>query len=432
MNQPLYILWDDAHIWGLIAWRAAVVMRLPYRLIKANEIARGVLADQPPALLLVPGGTARLKARALGRAGLDAVRAYVAAGGQYLGFCGGAGLGLTGEPNQSLCLCPWARAGYTDRLQHLVSGHIRARLADDALCPLLRNEAYVPTDSGGYAISLPVWWPGRFAPREEGGVTVLAAYAAPDADLWIADLPLGALPPDIFGAWQALYGVNMRADFLADQPCVLHGRYGRGSYTLSYSHLETPGSPQANAWLAHLFRQLAGFSPHVDNTPPWEVAAQSPCWPNTLATAALHAARESLERLIHMGLAHNLLFRRTEWLYGWRAGIPGAALNNLHAALCTTLALPPKPAALDWWKQQRPLVERYLPLFQQGATEYLLAERLATTLASHLPDAVDRRGLRMQREALFGHPMEGGGLYQELLNVFDELIFLLARKSDSE
>ncbi len=74
-------------------------------------------------------------------------------------------------------------------------------------------------------------------------------------------------------------------------------------------------------------------------------------------------------------------------------------------------------------------MERHLPLFREGAEGYLLAERLATTLASHLPDVVDRRGLRAQREALFGHPMEGGGLYRELLDIADELVFLLAREA---
>ena len=30
-------------------------------------------------------------------------------------------------------------------------------------------------------------------------------------------------------------------------PCVVHGRFGEGTYTLSYSHLETPASLRARA-----------------------------------------------------------------------------------------------------------------------------------------------------------------------------------------
>lgn len=35
-----------------------------------------------------------------------------------------------------------------------------------------------------------------------------------------------------------------------------------------------------------------------------------------------------------------------------------------------------------------------------------------------------RRGLEHQREALFGHPMNGGGLLEELLTIAEELTYL--------
>ena len=122
--STLHILWDESHIWGLLVWRAAEALGLPYRLVKGEEIAHGLLSCNPPALLVVPGGTARLKAEALGHAGIAAIRDYVASGGHYLGFCGGAGLGLSGQ--HGLGLCPWSRASFSDRMQHFVSGHIHA------------------------------------------------------------------------------------------------------------------------------------------------------------------------------------------------------------------------------------------------------------------------------------------------------------------
>ena len=54
---------------------------------------------------------------------------------------------------------------------------------------------------------------------------------------------------------------------------------------------------------------------------------------------------------------------------------------------------------------------------------YLLACRLRETLSPTMPDAVDRRGLTNQREALFGHPMTGGGIVGELLEMTDELLY---------
>lgn len=428
-----------------MAWRAVRALGLPCRLVKTQEIAQGLLSGKTPALLLVPGGTARLKAAALGTLGMEALREYVAEGGRYLGFCGGAGLGLSDDGG--LGLCPWTRAAYTDRMQHLVSGHILSSFAPEhPLCPAVStkvaaavtgastSETKTETEKGHASslLSLPVWWPGRFAPQAPQlgqEVEVLASYQRPDVDMCLADIPLASLPQNIFSTWQAVYGVNMRADFLTGQPCVLAGSFGKGRYVLSYSHLETPDSPQANAWLAHILRELAGLEAVAPRIGVWDVDALPVLWPINADTAPLHAAREATGRLMALGTEHMLLFRRTPWLHGWRTGIPGAALNNVHAALATALSLEPNPAALAFWKEHREHMARILPLFVQGVEGYLLAERLATTLNSSLrpgPDVVDRRGLRVQREALFGQPMEGGGLYQELLEMADELVFLLA------
>lgn len=414
-KTTLYILWDESHIWGLIAWRAAVSMGLDYQLVKATEIAHGVLSGKSPSMLLVPGGSARMKAQALGAKGRKAISRYVEEGGHYLGICGGAGLGLS--HGEGLGLCPWQRAAYTERFQHLVSGHVSSHCPQHPLAPKAEGSSHLP---------LPVWWPGRFAPAPDSPVTVLATYDSPAHDLWVADLPLSSLPPSVFGEWQDLYGVNLQPDFLQGQPCVIHGAYGAGTYTLSYSHLETPHSPAANAWLAHLLHQLAGFSPASPCTAPWPVEAQDPVWPYNEDTKPLWEGRSSLQHIMELGLTHNLLFRRTEWLWGWRTGIPGAALNNLYAALYTVLALAPTPDAMACWYRHRTAFCRALEPFRQGAEGYLLAERLATTLNASLPDAVDRHGLKEQRTALFGPPMSGGGLYKELLDIVDELVFLLA------
>ena len=89
-----------------MVWRALCALGLPCRLVKGQDIANGALFRKPcpqgtpgkergaAPLLLVPGGNARLKARALGEKGRQAVRDYLAEGGRYLGFCGGAGLAL--------------------------------------------------------------------------------------------------------------------------------------------------------------------------------------------------------------------------------------------------------------------------------------------------------------------------------------------------
>lgn len=434
--RPICILWDASHIWGLMAWRALRALGLACRLVKGQEIAEGALlrkpgrAEQPcpsvcapSPLLLAPGGNARLKALALGEAGRNAVRAYLAQGGSYLGFCGGAGLALSQrDPRDGLNICPWSRAAYPERLHHLISGHVRVRAqtkGESALLP-----AFLRDSSRAQSLSLPVWWPGRFAPEQHDDVSVLAAYAAPDTDFWLADLPLQGIPAQVFEAWQALYGVNLSADFLTDQPLVISGTFGTGRYVLSYSHLETPESRDANAWLAHLLRALTGLEPSAELIPAWNLHEPSAAWADDSRGAPLLEALRMTRALLDLAVAHNLFFERAPWLWGWRAGLPGAACNNLHAALCTAAGLAPTKAALDFWDTARPRFAQLMPLFQAGAEGYLLACRLAETLAPSLPGAVDKRGLNNQREALFGHAMHGGGLIGELLAIVEELIYL--------
>ena len=107
-----------------------------------------------------------------------------------------------------------------------------------------------------------------------------------------------------------------------------------------------------------------------------------------------------------------------------RTGLPGAACNNLHAALCTAASLEPSPAALAYWQQVAPRFAELESLFATGAEEFFLACRLAETLSPTMPDAVDKRGLDHQRESLFGHPMSGGGILSELLEILEELVYL--------
>jgi len=416
----LHVLWDDSHIWGIMATRALRAMRIPFRLARGKEVAAGLFKQERPSLLLTPGGNARHKAESLGPSGIREIREYVAGGGRYLGFCGGAGLALTaGESSAGLGLCPWKRGGFDDRLQHFMSGHLRVALPG-------RNTSGANLIPPGFADSpgLPVWWPGRFDPEAGEDITILAAYEQPGADFWLADLAIADLPPDTFAAWNAIYGVSMTPTFLAGQPCVVYGRSGAGEYVLSYSHLETPDSPEANRWLAHLLRQLAGLEPACEHIPPWSVHAGKEradvLWEDPL----LAEMEKDFESIRLTGLKHGLLFERTAWLMGWRSGIPGASLNNLWAALQVIRETKPGDAARAFLALHGERLRAALPLFREGCMQYFLAERLAQTVSRFMPEAVSPGLLNEQRTALFGSPMQAGGLYKTIMDPLDELAYL--------
>ncbi len=410
MHRSIYFLWDASHIWGLMALHTLQGMGVTHKVITCNEITHGVLLGKPT-LLLVPGGTASLKYQYLGSKGVQAIQEYIADGGNYLGFCGGAGLGLSHD--HGLGLCPWKRAQYADRTQHLVSGHVRANIQKHSLSP------------GTDMLSLPIWWPARFAPEEGKDVTVLASYAAPGHDLYFGDIDLATLPPNTLDEWEDVYGVNMRTDFLFGKPCIITGNYGKGRYILSYSHLETPNSPDANAWLAMLLQELGGQKPQQNISPEWQIENLPLRWPLNSDTALLFAALDGVKKLLKLGKEHHLLFRRTPWLYGWRTGMPGGAFNNLYTALCSILTHKPTEEAFEFWQEKKYVMAEYLPLFLQGAQSYLLAERLATTLAVPMPKAIDRKLLKEQQKRIFGSVMHSDGVHKELMLIVDKLLYLL-------
>ena len=271
--SSIHIYWDESHFWGLLVTRALSAWGIPHRLVRGSEIADGALSGkfgEVPKLLIAPGGRARGKAQRLGPGGMEAVRDFVREGGTYLGFCGGTGLALSGH---GLGLSPWTRQGYKNRLHHFLSGHVHAQL--DAASPLVPD--------GMDTALLPVWWPGRFAPVDDD-VTVLARYGAPGPDFWVADLDLATLPDGTMTDWENLYGISLRPDFMQGQPCVTANDYGAGKVILSYVHLETPASRQANDWLLHILGQALGEFFDPVPLPAWTCPRGPPpgttrCWP---------------------------------------------------------------------------------------------------------------------------------------------------------
>ena len=410
----VYIYWDESHFWGLMAARALRARGVPHRLVRGSEIADGALAGKHggvPKLLLVPGGRAKGKADRLGVKGMDAVCEYVHAGGAYLGFCGGAGLALAGP--YGLGLSPWSRKGYQNRLHHFLSGHVAVEVNDDH-----------PLGLGGLSgpIMLPVWWPGRFDPKDDS-VTVLARYGKPGSDFWVADLNLATLPKGTMTEWENVYGVHLRPDFLEGLPCVAANDFGAGAAILSYAHLETPDSPEANAWLDHILASFTGETFGGGAVPAWDVAARPVVWDDP----ALAKARADMESIVATGLDHFLLFWRTPWLLGWRRGIPGAGINTLYSFICESMATEPNDEALAFWRKRSERFGMLMKLLSKGLSGYLLAERLSMTVFHSDPDAVSTEGLREQRRALFGRPPEPGGIFADLTRLLEDLYWRLRK-----
>ena len=127
----LAVLWDASPLWGHLALNTVIQTGLPYEIVTAKECQENILKEKAFNVLIVPGGAGKQKANLLGQKGMEAVRNFVAEGGAYLGFCGGAGLAL----EDGLALCPWGRDFYEGRIEHRISGHIYCDIFADSLIP---------------------------------------------------------------------------------------------------------------------------------------------------------------------------------------------------------------------------------------------------------------------------------------------------------
>ncbi len=398
-SSPLLLLWDESHLWGLLLIRAMKALHAPVTLLKAEHVRAGALQGRASSTLLVPGGWARLKSLALGEEGRTAIREHVRGGGRYLGFCGGAGLGLASERGAPfLDLCTWSRKAARNRLPNF-SGHLRCS---------------VKADGENYEAALPVWWPSQFEPGVEN-LEVLARYESPGHDFWSADLDWSGVAPSEVGQWEELYGISLDPERLRHEPCIVRGTSGQGSFVLSYAHLETPASPQANALLS----RLLGLSPSA-TVPDWELNREKPLWKDE----TLRGMHAGLTGLVTFGQNHFLLFWRASWLLGWRRGVPGSPINFLLAMAWQARHNRTSSPAKDYWAAHRTQCGKLCTDFCAQARDYLLQERRILATSPSSPEASASPDLQRRKQELFGKFPGYGGVYGEILRTLDELLWL--------
>lgn len=486
MQNPLiHILWDASPLWGHLVLNAVIQTGLSYSIIHTKAKSKNASSEEVNTytpiteqltgkILIVPGGFGRMKEEILGEEGKKAICNFVADGGTYIGFCGGAGLALT-HKGRGLGLCPWGRGVYNSRLEHLVSGHIISSIAQDTL---LEKAGELP---------LPVWWPGRFQEpnidksktESDNSVRVIARYKSIGADLYVADMPLTKLPQTVFEDWEHLYGVTLLPHLLNNEPVIIAGDYGKGQYVLSYSHLETPHSPDANFLFAQILRSCLKNTTHLENLKQDEANSSiqninqadtflaegiepsrainteknifnseyKPIWlsqieyvedletkhgcnkenifsSNNTILPLLIDLYTLLEELFQLGVDLHLLFPRNKWLYGWHTSVPGSQLNALRVALLQSLFFKPNFTRVAFFQENsREFVEK-MRLFIHGAKTWFLARKLSEVMgATPEQGSVSKDILQKQRNELFGQHMAGGGLCGELIDWLNELLF---------
>ena len=374
------LLWDESFLWGLMLFRALKRQGLAFDLVRSEEVRQGALASYRA--LVVPGGWASNKIKALQPAGVEAVKGFVAGGGSYFGICGGAGLAVA----DSIGLLDVSRRKLAERVPSL-SGEVVVGLAAHPLWHGIQDPTFT------------VWWPSQFLPGP--GCRSLARFVRATGDAYSADLNVGDMPESGWQEAEELYGINLQPEKMADDPLVLEGTYGPGRVILSLLHFDTPGSASGARALANLWSYL-GLGAIVPDP-----AAGGP--------APRGAVYDTVRDLHLFGLRNFLWFERSG-LIQWRRGIRGLEYHTLYALVAEL-------ASLGAGEELRALGDE-IAEFVRLAKRLLILERLALQRGETITFARTKdEEIKTLRARMFADSKSYGGWFKSLLDRLDAALY---------
>ncbi len=386
-------LWDESFLWGLMAYKALKGLGLPFDLIRAEDVRAGGLEKYK--MLFVPGGWASNKSRALGEDGIKAVQGFVKDGGSYLGFCGGAGLAT--KAKGGIGLLNVKRRPTKERVPSF-SGRIELNLADH---PAWEGQNRV--DSTVFH----AWWPSQLV-IEDNEIKVLAAYGDALPDSFSSDLNVGDVEQD--GNWAELediYKINLDPKRLLNEPSVIEGSYGKGKVILSLVHFDTPDDINGQQVLRNLWEYLAEEKPGVRPVVPEEGRGKSF---NSLSA-----------ELISLGERNFLWFWRNSMLLQWRRGVRGLEYNALYILIKEiTENMETRNADESLGK-----IKNMLAPFAEKAKRLLILERYALQKGHITYEKCDDPEIKEIRSELFSDSKSHGGMFKDLIDEVDKLLFAL-------
>ncbi len=404
-------LWDESFLWGLMAYKALTSLGLPFDLVTAQDIQNGVLDKYK--MLFVPGGWASNKSKKLGDAGMEAVRKFVERGGNYLGFCGGAGLATAAKG--CLGLLNIKRRLTKDRVPSF-SGKIELNIQPH---PVWATD---DSEHPRYTRTFHAWWPSQFI-VEDSEIKVLASYGGALPDSFSSDLNVGDVCD--YGSWEELeelYKINLDPKRLQNEPSVVEGTFGKGRVVLSLVHFDTPDDAGGRQVLVNLWGYLSGGNN--------QTSVSAYINKNTLADVEDAKDCSHLQNicydLICLGERNFLWFWRNSMLLQWRRGVRGLEYNTLYIMMkeIYCLAAENNTAGAD---KRIGSIEKAIVPFMDKAKRLLVLERHALQKGHITYDRCDDREIKTIRDELFSASKSYGGMFKRLLDEIDSLLFSLLK-----
>jgi putative intracellular protease/amidase len=387
-----------------MAHKALISAGLSCELIRSEDVKNGRLREY--SLLFVPGGWASNKVKSLGNDGIEEIKRFVNDGGAYLGFCGGAGLATM----DGIGLVPVRRRPTKERVPSF-SGRIRLSTSGHPLW---------------LGISEPVfhaWWPSQFV-IDGNSVAVLATYGEAMPDSFSSDVNVG--DAEAAGSWpqlESIYRINLDPKRLLNEPAVIEGAFGKGKVLLSLVHFDTPGDVNGVVMLQRLWK-------YFDIGPIQKSASEPASREGQFCVAAHDPVLSELETvvddLVNLGFRNFLWFWRNVMLLQWRRGVRGLEYCTLfimvHEIASVLRSWNPENEGRATVKNLEHIRELLLP-FASKAKQLLVRERFAMQNAPITYERCDDPEMQAVRDELFSRSKSHGGLFKELLDELDRVLY---------
>lgn len=435
-------LWDESFLWGLMAYKAMKANGLSFELIRAEDIKKGRLKNY--AMLFVPGGWASNKLKALGDKGTAEIKKFVRNGGNYLGFCGGAGLATL----DGIGLLNIKRKPTKERVPSF-SGRIHLNINKHPIftdSPIHSPRRVACGDQFTHSPVFHAWWPSQFL-IEDSSLEILATYGDALPDSFSSDLNVGDV--EMNSNWtelEEIYGINLNPMRLKNEPAVIEGTFGKGRVILSLIHFDTPDDENGAKVLRNLWECLVGKQSAVNSQHSAKNSkllihsnimsnnyrrglslftdeAQRSRRIGTVPDApSLEELESAVTDLISLGIRNFLWFWRNPMLLQWRRGVRGLEYCTLYVMVT---ALSGQLSARDKEKLHR--VKKLLMPFTEKAKQLLILERRALQNWHITYERCNDPEIQKLRTELFSSSKSHGGLFKELIDETDKLLYALIK-----
>ncbi|BCB97408.1 hypothetical protein JZK55_23300 [Dissulfurispira thermophila] len=396
-----------------MAYKALKANNLSFELITSEDIRKGCLKDYK--MLFVPGGWASNKLKTLGNEGINEIRNFVNRGGNYLGFCGGAGLAtLDGIGLLNIKRMP------TGQRVPSFSGRIYLNINEHPVWNSLEPSAF------SLQPIFHAWWPSQFLIKDKD-IKILATYGDALPDSFSSDLNVGDVQAN--RGWSELedaYKINLNPDRLKNEPAIVEGNFGKGKVILSLIHFDTPDDENGAAVLKNLWKYLGGTE--MQESRKTEIKTSDPL---SFQTSELVAYIENtVDDLISLGIRNFLWFWRNPMLLQWRRGVRGLEYCTLHI-IVKEIAEMLKKQHTEYSIQDIDLdkIKELLIPFVEKAKQLLIMERIAMQNGYITYEKCNNPQIQNMRIELFGNSKSHGGLFKKLIDELDNNLYILLKKT---